>query len=138
MTTTAGPAGLREPEAGTRRPFQDAITAADTLTPARPDQQQDMTGGWRRRPLLGAMAGLVTSTSLIAGVGGGAMSSHITVLAGLAGLAARRCPWPPASTWRCRRITNSSGNGPASRPWNCCSAPMRKKKSWGQTVALSA
>ena len=50
MTTTAGPAGLREPEAGTRRPFQDAITAADTLTPARPDQQQDMSGGWPRRP----------------------------------------------------------------------------------------
>ena len=67
MTTTPGPAGLREPEAGTHRPFEDAIAAADTLTPARPDQQQDMTGGWRRRPLLGAMAGLVTSTSLIAG-----------------------------------------------------------------------
>jgi len=47
MTTTAGPAGLREPEAGTRRPFQDAITAADTLTPARPDQQQDMSAAGR-------------------------------------------------------------------------------------------
>jgi len=51
MTTTAGPAGLREPEAGTR-PFQDAITAADTLTPARPDQQQDLPGGCPRRPVL--------------------------------------------------------------------------------------
>ena len=88
MATTPGPAGLREPEAGTHRPFEDAIAAADTLTPARPDQQQDMTGGWRRRPLLGAMAGLVTSTSLIAGVGGGGMSSHVIVLAGVAGLAA--------------------------------------------------
>ena len=88
MATTPGPAGMREPEAGTHRPFEDAIAAADTLTPARPDQQQDMTGGWRRRPLLGAMAGLVTSTSLIAGVGGGGMSSHVIVLAGVAGLAA--------------------------------------------------
>ena len=37
---------------GHTRPFQDAITAADTLTPARPDQQQDMSGGCLRRPLL--------------------------------------------------------------------------------------
>ena len=88
MATTPGPAGMREPEAGTHRPFEDAIAAADTLTPARPDQQQDMTGGGRRRPLQGAMAGLVTSTALIAGVGGGGMSSHVIVLAGVAGLAA--------------------------------------------------
>ena len=47
-----------------------------------------MAGGWPRQPLLVAMAGLVTSTSLIAGVGGGAMSLHVIVLAGLAGLAA--------------------------------------------------
>src|SRR6185437_127362 len=45
-------------------------------------------GGWLRPAVFGAMDGLVTNVSLIAGVGGGGGSSHALVLAGLAGLSA--------------------------------------------------
>jgi VIT1/CCC1 family predicted Fe2+/Mn2+ transporter len=49
---------------------------------------RDVSGGWLRPAVFGAMDGLVTNVSLIAGVGGGGGSSHIIVLTGLAGLAA--------------------------------------------------
>ena len=48
---------------------------------------RDVSGGWLRPAVFGAMDGLVTNVSLIAGVGGGG-SQHAIVLAGLAGLAA--------------------------------------------------
>ena len=47
-----------------------------------------MSGGWLRPAVFGAMDGLVTNVSLIAGVGGGGGSQHAIVLTGLAGLAA--------------------------------------------------
>lgn len=47
-----------------------------------------MSGGWLRPAVFGAMDGLVTNVSLIAGVGGGGGSRHAIVLTGLAGLAA--------------------------------------------------
>ena len=47
-----------------------------------------MSGGWLRPAVFGAMDGLVTNVSLIAGVGGGGGSPHALVLAGLAGLSA--------------------------------------------------
>jgi VIT1/CCC1 family predicted Fe2+/Mn2+ transporter len=47
-----------------------------------------VAGGWLRPAVFGAMDGLVTNVSLIAGVGGGGGSSHALVLAGLAGLSA--------------------------------------------------
>ena len=47
-----------------------------------------MSGGWLRPAVFGAMDGLVTNVSLIAGVGGGGANSHTIVLTGLAGLAA--------------------------------------------------
>ena len=47
-----------------------------------------MSGGWLRPAVFGAMDGLVTNASLIAGVGGGGASPHTIVLTGLAGLAA--------------------------------------------------
>ncbi len=47
-----------------------------------------MSGGWLRPAVFGAMDGLVTNASLIAGVGGGGGSRHAIVLTGLAGLAA--------------------------------------------------
>ena len=50
-----------------------------------------MSGGWLRPAVFGAMDGLVTNVSLIAGVGGGGASAHIIVLTGLAGLAAGAC-----------------------------------------------
>ena len=51
-------------------------------------QHRDVSGGWLRPAVFGAMDGLVTNVSLIAGVGGGGGSPQFIVLTGLAGLAA--------------------------------------------------
>ena len=51
-------------------------------------QHRDVSGGWLRPAVFGAMDGLVTNISLISGVGGGGVSQHTIVLTGLAGLAA--------------------------------------------------
>lgn len=51
-------------------------------------QHKDVSGGWLRPAVFGAMDGLVTNVSLIAGVGGAGGSTHTIVLTGLAGLAA--------------------------------------------------
>jgi vacuolar iron transporter family protein len=51
-------------------------------------QHRDVSGGWLRPAVFGAMDGLVTNVSLIAGVSGGGVSRHTIVLTGLAGLAA--------------------------------------------------
>lgn len=47
-----------------------------------------MSGGWLRPTVFGAVDGLVTNASLIAGVGGGGVAPHTIVLTGLAGLVA--------------------------------------------------
>jgi vacuolar iron transporter family protein len=61
-------------------------------TPARPHepthQHRDVSGGWLRPTVFGAMDGLVTNVSLIAGVGGGGADRSQLILAGLAGLVA--------------------------------------------------
>jgi VIT1/CCC1 family predicted Fe2+/Mn2+ transporter len=49
---------------------------------------RDVSGGWLRPAVFGAMDGLVTNVSLIAGVGGGNGDRHTIILTGLAGLAA--------------------------------------------------
>ncbi len=51
-------------------------------------QHRDVSGGWLRPAVFGAMDGLVTNVSLIAGVGGGGLPRNTIVLTGLAGLAA--------------------------------------------------
>jgi VIT1/CCC1 family predicted Fe2+/Mn2+ transporter len=48
----------------------------------------DVSGGWLRPAVFGAMDGLVTNISLVAGVGGGGASTHVIVLTGMAGLVA--------------------------------------------------
>ncbi|TQS41577.1 VIT1/CCC1 transporter family protein [Cryptosporangium phraense] len=48
----------------------------------------DVTGGWLRAAVFGAMDGLVTNISLIAGVGGGGVDRQAIVLTGVAGLVA--------------------------------------------------
>jgi VIT1/CCC1 family predicted Fe2+/Mn2+ transporter len=48
----------------------------------------DVSGGWLRPAVFGAMDGLVTNIALIAGVGGGGVSPHSVVLTGVAGLVA--------------------------------------------------
>ena len=57
---------------------------AESHTPAH----RDVSGGWLRPAVFGAMDGLVTNVSLISGVGGGGGSKHVILLTGLAGLAA--------------------------------------------------
>ncbi|HEV3268612.1 MAG TPA: VIT1/CCC1 transporter family protein [Acidimicrobiales bacterium] len=49
---------------------------------------RDVSGGRLRPAVFGAMDGLVTNVSLIAGVGGGGAVRHTVVLSGLAGLVA--------------------------------------------------
>jgi vacuolar iron transporter family protein len=52
-------------------------------------RHRDVTGGWLRPAVFGAMDGLVSNFALIAGMDGGTSDgSHFVVLAGLAGLAA--------------------------------------------------
>ncbi|MGH3625946.1 MAG: VIT1/CCC1 transporter family protein [Sciscionella sp.] len=48
----------------------------------------DISGGWLRAAVFGAMDGLVTNIALVAGVGGGGASPRIIVLSGVAGLVA--------------------------------------------------
>ena len=47
-----------------------------------------MSGGWLRPAVFGAMDGLVTNVSLVAGVGGGGLDRDRIILTGLAGLVA--------------------------------------------------
>jgi len=68
--------------------------SADARTPDVPEishDHPDVTGGWLRPAVFGAMDGLVSNLALIAGVAGGTRDhtgSSAVVLAGLAGLAA--------------------------------------------------
>ncbi|WP_406036815.1 VIT1/CCC1 transporter family protein [Micromonospora sp. NBC_00898] len=61
-----------------------------TETPAalREAHHADVSGGWLRPAVFGAMDGLVTNIALIAGVGGGGVSPKSVVLTGMAGLVA--------------------------------------------------
>lgn len=49
---------------------------------------RDVSGGWLRPAVFGAMDGLVTNISLVAGVGGGGAQRDVIVLSGIAGLVA--------------------------------------------------
>jgi vacuolar iron transporter family protein len=56
---------------------------------AHPHRHRDVSGGWLRPAVFGAMDGLVSNFALIAGMDGGTASgSRVVVLAGLAGLVA--------------------------------------------------
>src|SRR5579875_105367 len=76
----------------------DPAPGGPDLAPGGPDpapgseahghQHRDVSGGWLRPAVFGAMDGLVTNVSLIAGVGGGGARHGAIVLTGLAGLAA--------------------------------------------------
>ncbi len=56
--------------------------------PVSSHQHRDVSGGWLRPTVFGAMDGLITNVSLITGVGGGGGATHTIVLTGLAGLVA--------------------------------------------------
>ncbi|MDF5755976.1 VIT1/CCC1 transporter family protein [Spongiactinospora sp. TRM90649] len=51
-------------------------------------QHRDVTGGWLRPSVFGAMDGLVSNFALIAGMAGGTSDTRLISLAGIAGLAA--------------------------------------------------
>ena len=63
-------------------------TRLEAAEPEVSHQHRDVSGGWLRPAVFGAMDGLVTNVSLIAGVGGARLAAHTIVLTGLAGLSA--------------------------------------------------
>jgi len=63
------------------------VTGLDHQLPA-PHHHADVSGGKLRPAVFGAMDGLVTNIALIAGVGGGGVTSRTLVLTGVAGLVA--------------------------------------------------
>jgi VIT1/CCC1 family predicted Fe2+/Mn2+ transporter len=70
-------------------PENETVSATGgARTEADGHQHRDVSGGWLRPAVFGAMDGLVTNVSMIAGVGGGGGSHQFIVLTGLAGLAA--------------------------------------------------
>jgi VIT1/CCC1 family predicted Fe2+/Mn2+ transporter len=62
------------------------MTASASLV--REHHHADVSGGWLRPAVFGAMDGLVTNIALIAGVGGGGVAPENIVLTGVAGLVA--------------------------------------------------
>ncbi|MFY1690795.1 VIT1/CCC1 transporter family protein [Plantactinospora sp. WMMB782] len=60
----------------------------DAATPVSEHHHADVSGGWLRPAVFGAMDGLVTNIALIAGVGGGGVAPRTIVLTGFAGLVA--------------------------------------------------
>jgi VIT1/CCC1 family predicted Fe2+/Mn2+ transporter len=68
---------------------QDQAHAAQEAVLARwSHRHRDVSGGWLRPTVFGAVDGLVTNASLIAGLGGGGVSAHAVVLTGVAALVA--------------------------------------------------
>jgi VIT1/CCC1 family predicted Fe2+/Mn2+ transporter len=59
-----------------------------TASKVEPHNHADVSGGWLRPAVFGAMDGLVTNIALIAGVGGGGVAPRTLVLTGVAGLVA--------------------------------------------------
>ncbi len=59
-----------------------------TDAPVIDHEHADVTGGWLRPAVFGAMDGLVSNLALIAGVAGGGAPPGVVILAGLAGLSA--------------------------------------------------
>ena len=69
-----------------REPAPTARAAA--LAAGWSHRHRDVSGGWLRPTVFGAVDGLVTNASLIAGLGGGGMSAQTVVLTGVAALVA--------------------------------------------------
>ena len=61
-------------------------TTSASSAEAHDHTHADVSGGWLRAAVFGAMDGLVSNTALVAGVGGGGVSTHAIVLTGFAGL----------------------------------------------------
>ena len=74
------------PQEDQRGPSQATGTAA--LQAGWYHGHRDVSGGWLRPAVFGAVDGLVTNASLISGLGGGGVSAHTVVLTGVAALVA--------------------------------------------------
>lgn len=64
------------------------VAGPGRVTPEQHHDHRDVTGGWLRPAVFGAMDGLVSNTALIAGVSAGVDEPRTVLVAGLAGLAA--------------------------------------------------
>jgi vacuolar iron transporter family protein len=64
------------------------VTSEAPAAEAHEHSHADVSGGWLRAAVFGAMDGLVTNTALVSGVGGGGASARAIVLAGTASLVA--------------------------------------------------
>jgi VIT1/CCC1 family predicted Fe2+/Mn2+ transporter len=64
------------------------VSAAAPEAEAHEHSHADVSGGWLRAAVFGAMDGLVTNTALVAGVGGGGAAPRAIVLSGVASLVA--------------------------------------------------
>jgi vacuolar iron transporter family protein len=94
---TDGRAAFGYPPANGKRilawlPFGNRLVLLPRGTQLGGDQElrehRDVSGGWLRPAVFGAMDGLVTNSSLIAGIGGGGGGHGMIVLTGIAGLIA--------------------------------------------------
>ena len=79
---------MNSDEASTPTPAPGSPVTEAALARGWDHRHRDVSGGWLRPTVFGAVDGLVTNASLIAGVHGGGVSAHAIVLTGLAGLVA--------------------------------------------------
>jgi vacuolar iron transporter family protein len=70
---------------GEREPSR---TARAAVAAGWSHRHRDVSGGWLRPTVFGAVDGLVTNASLISGLGGGGVSTHTVILTGVASLVA--------------------------------------------------
>ncbi|HEU5420305.1 MAG TPA: VIT1/CCC1 transporter family protein [Streptosporangiaceae bacterium] len=69
-------------------PDAAGLTGLAALGAGWSHRHRDVSGGWLRPTVFGAVDGLVTNASLISGLGGGGVSAHTIVLTGAASLVA--------------------------------------------------
>jgi VIT1/CCC1 family predicted Fe2+/Mn2+ transporter len=74
--------------ASEEQPEAPGAAARAALAAGWSHRHRDVSGGWLRPTVFGAVDGLVTNASLISGLGGGNVSSHTVVLTGVASLVA--------------------------------------------------
>ncbi len=70
------------------RPEPNLSVGAAALAAGWTHRHRDVSGGWLRPTVFGAVDGLVTNASLIAGLGGGGAGRHAIILTGAAALVA--------------------------------------------------
>jgi len=88
-------------------------------------RHRDVSGGWLRPTVFGAVDWLVTNASLIAGVGGGGVPAHAVVLTGVAALAGALSMAPENTS---RSLTGTNWCTPRSR-WSAGCMPASRQRS---------